>query len=67
MEVKIISSNLWLSNYTDYQMELYSIISDLHDNKNKTYLLAQRNYRKWEHGKPSKKDRRDIDQFLEGW
>ncbi|MEE3145486.1 MAG: RNA-binding S4 domain-containing protein [Bacteroidota bacterium] len=35
--------------------------------KHKTYLLAQRNYRKWEHGKPSKKDRRDIDHFLEGW
>ena len=34
MEVKITSSNLWLSHYTDYQMELYSIISDLHDNKN---------------------------------
>ena len=37
MEVKITSSNLWLSNYTDYQMELYSIISDLYDNKNKTF------------------------------
>ncbi|MDA8910447.1 hypothetical protein N9I21_01505 [Crocinitomicaceae bacterium] len=37
MEVKVTSSNLWLSNYTDYQMELYSIISDLHDNKNKTF------------------------------
>lgn len=35
--------------------------------KHKAYLLAQRNYRKWEHGKPSKKDRRDIDHFLEGW
>ena len=23
--------------------------------KHKTYLLAQRNYRKWEHGKPSKR------------
>ena len=37
MEVKITSSNLWLSHYTDYQMELYSIISDLHDNKNKNF------------------------------
>jgi len=37
MEVKITSSNLWLSNYTDYQMELYSIISDLYDNKNKNF------------------------------
>ena len=35
--------------------------------KHKTYLLAQVNYRKWEDGKPSKKDRRDIDHFLEGW
>ena len=35
--------------------------------KHRAYLLAQRNYRKWEHGKPSKKDRRDIDHFLEGW
>jgi len=32
--------------------------------KYKTYQLTQRNYRKWEHGKPSKKDRRDIDHFF---
>ena len=37
MEVKITYSNLWLSHYTDYQMGLYSIISDLHDNKNKNF------------------------------
>ena len=37
MEVRITSSNLWLSHYSDYQMELYSIISDLHDNQNMTF------------------------------
>ena len=37
MEVKITSSNLWLSNYTDYRMELFSIISDLHKNQNMTF------------------------------
>jgi ribosome-associated heat shock protein Hsp15 len=34
--------------------------------KYKTYQLTQRNYRKWEHGKPSKKDRRNMDHFLKG-
>ena len=37
MEVRITSSNLWLSHYSDYQMELYSIISDLHENHNMTF------------------------------
>jgi len=37
MEVRITSSNLWLSHYSDYQMELYSIISNLHDNHNMTF------------------------------
>ena len=37
MEVRITSSNLWLSNYSDYQMELYSIISDLHTNHKMTF------------------------------
>ncbi len=37
MEVRITSSNLWLSHYSDYQMELFSIISDLHDNHNMTF------------------------------
>ena len=37
MEVILTSSNLWLSHYSDYQMELYSIISDFHDNHNMTF------------------------------
>ncbi len=37
MEVRITSSNLWLSHYSDYQMELYSIISDLYENHNMTF------------------------------
>ena len=37
MEVRITSSNLWLSHYSDYQMELFSIISDLHENHNMTF------------------------------
>lgn len=35
--------------------------------KYKTYLAAQRNYRGKDYGKPSKKDRRELDDFLEGW
>ena len=35
--------------------------------KYKTYLAAQRNYRGKDDGKPSKKDRRELDDFLEGW
>ena len=35
--------------------------------KYKTYQAAQRNYRGKAHGKPSKKDRRELDDFLEGW
>ena len=37
MEVRITSSNLWLPHYSDYQMELFSIISDLYENHNKTF------------------------------
>ena len=35
--------------------------------KYKTYQMAQRAYRGKDQGKPNKKDRRDIDHFLEGW
>ncbi len=35
--------------------------------KHKTYQAAQRHYRGKDQGKPSKKDRRDLDEFLEGW
>jgi len=35
--------------------------------KYKTYQAAQRNYRGKDQGKPSKKDRRELDDFLEGW
>ena len=35
--------------------------------KYKSYQLAQRAYRGRDQGKPNKKDRRDIDHFLEGW
>ena len=35
--------------------------------KYKTYQAAQRNYRGKDHGKPSKKDRRELDDSLEGW
>jgi hypothetical protein len=37
MEVRITSSNLWLPHYSDYQMELYSIISDLYENQTMTF------------------------------
>ncbi len=35
--------------------------------KYKVYQAAQQNYRGKDQGKPSKKDRRDLDEFLEGW
>ena len=35
--------------------------------KYKTYQMAQRAYRGKDQGKSNKKDRRDIDHFLEGW
>ena len=35
--------------------------------KYKTYQLAQRVYRGRDQGKPNKKDRRDIDHFLDDW
>jgi ribosome-associated heat shock protein Hsp15 len=35
--------------------------------KFKRYQLAQSAYREYGTGKPSKKDRRDLDEFLENW
>ena len=35
--------------------------------KLKVYQLSQSNYRQHGSGKPTKKDRRDLDGFLEGW
>ncbi len=35
--------------------------------KLRTYQLAQRSYRAHNEGKPSKKDRRDLDAFMEEW
>lgn len=35
--------------------------------KLEVYRLTQKSYRQHGTGKPSKKDRRDLDDFLEGW
>lgn len=35
--------------------------------KLKIYQLAQKSYKSYGTGKPSKKDRRDLDDFLEDW
>ncbi len=46
---------------------LVDITSEEEKEKYKTYQFAQRVYRGKDQGKPNKKDRRDIDHFLEGW
>lgn len=35
--------------------------------KMKQYQLAQQTYRQYGTGKPSKKDRRDLDEYSDGW
>ena len=46
---------------------LLDITPEEEKEKYKTYQLAQRAYRGKDQGKPNKKDRRDIDHFLEEW
>ena len=46
---------------------IIDITSEDEIEKYKTYQMAQRAYRGKDQGKPNKKDRRDIDHFLEGW
>ena len=46
---------------------LLDITPDEEVEKYKTYQMSQRAYRGKDQGKPNKKDRRDIDHFLEGW
>ena len=46
---------------------IIDITSDEEREKLKMYQAAQRIYREHGTGKPSKKDRRDLDSFLEEW
>ena len=46
---------------------LVDITPEEEKEKYKTYQLAQRAYRGKDQGRPNKKDRRDIDHFLEEW
>lgn len=46
---------------------IIDITSDEEREKLKMYQAAQRVYREHGTGKPSKKDRRDLDSFLEEW
>lgn len=46
---------------------IVDITSDEEREKLKMYQVAQSNYREHGTGKPSKKDRRDMDQFLTDW
>ena len=46
---------------------LIDITTEEEREKLRAYNLAQRGYRQHGTGKPSKKDRRDLDDFLESW
>ena len=46
---------------------LIDITTDEEREKLKTYLSAQASYRQWGTGKPTKKDRRDIEDFFTDW
>lgn len=46
---------------------LLDITTEEEREKLKTYLSAQAGYRQWGTGKPTKKDRRDIEDFFTDW
>ena len=46
---------------------IVDITSDEERDKLKMYQVAQSTYRERGSGKPTKKDRRDIDQFMDDW
>ena len=46
---------------------LIDITTDEEREKLKTYQSSQAVYRQWGTGKPTKKDRRDIEDFFTGW
>ncbi|MBC9811274.1 RNA-binding S4 domain-containing protein [Crocinitomicaceae bacterium CZZ-1] len=62
--VQLLPNRVGAKLVTDY---LEDITDPVEIEKYKAYQLAQSSYREFGSGKPSKKDRRDISDFLEDW
>ncbi|MFK7787660.1 MAG: RNA-binding S4 domain-containing protein [Crocinitomicaceae bacterium] len=62
--IQLLNSRVGAKLVTEY---IIDITSDEEREKLKMYQATQRVYREHGTGKPSKKDRRDLDSFLEEW
>ena len=62
--IQLLDKRVGAKLVADY---IVDITDPLEIEKLKTYQVAQGNYRDYGTGKPSKKDRRNIDDFLENW
>ncbi len=62
--VQLLANRVGAKLVTDY---LEDITDPIEVEKYKAYQLAQSSYREFGSGKPSKKDRRNISDFLEDW
>lgn len=62
--VQLLANRVGAKLVQDY---LEDITDPVEIEKYKEYQLAQSSYREFGSGKPSKKDRRDISDFLEDW
>ena len=62
--VQLLANRVGAKLVTDY---LEDITDPIGVEKYKAYQLAQSSYREFGSGKPSKKDRRNISDFLEDW
>ena len=62
--IQLLERRVGAKQVPDY---LLDITEEEEREKLKVYRLAQRTYREKNEGKPSKKDRRDLDSFLDQW